>query len=805
MSNKNMNQEKRHGQDGGINPLALPSALPEGISKPEPGGLSEAEAERLREEGWGNIQSGTPEKSFFAILRDNLFTLFNALNFFLAICLVCVGSYRNMLFLGVVVSNLLIGTIQEMRAQRTMRQLRLMHMPTVHLIRDGRETERPVEEAVRGDLAILRAGDQIPADAIVMEGHGAAMESLLTGESDPIRKQAGDWLYSGAYITEGKLTAQLAYVGDQSYAARLTREAQKTARPESKIMTELRRLIRMDSMVLVPLGILLFLKQFLLAHTPLEQAVPSTVAAMIGMIPEGLMLLTSIAMAAGVVKLGRRGALAQELAGIETLARADVLCLDKTGTVTTGQMVLEAVEGLDAKEPEARQALNRFMGAFDDRSGTMNALRDAVGSGREAPVKTWPFSSRTKKSAASFSDGSVLILGAPEFVDPGSANRLRSRLTELTEAGKRVLLLTEGTASAESEAFPVPGKPLGLLVLRDEIRPGAAETLRYFREQGVEVKLVSGDDPRTVSRVARQAELPGADRWVDASKLTDPEQLEEACETCTVFGRVKPEQKQQLVRALQARGHQVAMTGDGVNDIPAMKAADCSMAMAGGSEAARHAAQITLLESDFSVMPEIVLEGRRVINNVTRAASLFLTKTVFSLLLSLLMLAFPGAYPFQPIQLTLISALTVGIPGFFLALEPSEERVRGDFLRTVLARAIPGGLAIALCAALAMSQLKRGWPQEVCGTVATLTAGAISFLVLLRTCMPLNRKRGFLLLGMAALFAAAALAAPGVFFLERLTGEAWLTTAILSAGGALVFLGALLLIRKVSLVKKKEI
>ena len=778
--------------------LSLPTELPEGFLYTADSGLTTAEAENLKAQGLANRTVGQEGKPLKQILYDNIFTLFNLLNVGLAVALLLVGSYRNMTFILIIIFNTIIGTYQEYRAQKTIQELKLLNVPEVTVLRDGKEVTLKPEETVRGDLTILRGGDQVTADCVVVSGSGSAMESLLTGESDAIRKQVNSWLYSGSYVTEGRMVAQQVYVADESYAGRLTREAKKTARPESRLMTDLNRLIRFDSMVLIPLGILLLLKQTLISHLPLTSAVPSTVAAMIGMIPEGLMLLTSIAMAVGVIKLGRRKTLVQELAGIETLARADILCLDKTGTITTGEMELEAIEPWDRSEEETRQALSRFLGAFDEKSDTLDALRRSVPPGTEKPKATLPFSSKRKKSAATFQDGQALIMGAPEFVlGDRYPEALRARAEEIAAEGRRVLVLAGGVGIVAEEAMPEIKTIFGLMVLTDCVRPHADETLAYFRKEGVTVKVISGDHPTTVARIARQAGLEGWEASVDATTLKTDEEIADACERYTVFGRVTPEQKKALVLAMQAKGHNVAMTGDGVNDIPALKAADCSIAMAGGADAARHAAQLTLLDSDFSVMPEIVLEGRRVINNITRAASLFLTKTLFSFFLSLLTLVLADAYPFQPIHLTLISGLMIGFPGFVLALEPSEERIRGEFLRTVLLRALPGGAAVALCATLAM--LMSGWfgfSREECETIATLVAGIICYAVLIRTCIPVNRLRAGMLALVAIGFVLAYLFLHQVFFLVPLSGKPLIALAALSAFGCVIAWATAFLMRR---------
>ena len=779
--------------------LSLPTELPADFTYTPEGGLSEKEAASLLESGQGNSLPQDQGKSMKQIFADNFFTLFNFLNFSLAVCLLIVGSYKNMLFITIILCNIIIGTVQEYRAQKTIRELQLLNAPDVHVLRDGAEKVLKPEASVRGDLVILRAGDQVVADAVVVGGSGSAMESLLTGESDPVPKHLNSWLYSGSYITEGRLTAQLVYVAGESYVGRLTQEAHKTARPGSRLMGQLNRLIRFDSMILVPLGILLLLKQILMNHlseSPLPlwnaicKAVPSSVAAMIGMIPEGLILLTSIAMAVGVIKLGRRKALVQELAGIETLARADVLCLDKTGTITTGEMNLTDIEAVDRSAEETEAALARFLGVFDEQSPTLNALRKRITPASETPKAVLPFSSERKKSAVTFDDGTALILGAPEYVLGNDCPPpLRRRIEELAAEGRRLLVLAGTTGIVSPEYLPPVRFIYGLCALEDQIRPGAQQTLRYFREQGVQLKVISGDHPGTVAQVARQAGLEGWDRYVDARTLNTPELLEDACDRYTVFGRVSPEQKKALVLALKAKGHNVAMTGDGVNDIPALKTADCSIAMAGGADAARHAAQLTLLNSDFSVMPEIVLEGRRVINNITRAASLFLTKTIFSFLLSILTLVLPAnaPYPYEPIQLTFISSLTVGIPGFFLALEPSGERIRGNFLQTVLLRALPGGLAVTLCAVLSMSLTFFGWDSTLCSTLATLVAAVVGYVVLLRTCLPLNIRRGLLLVAVAIAIVATALIAGSIFKLVPLAGwRPWGELLLLSSLGIFI-------------------
>lgn len=767
--------------------LSFPTELPEGFQYTAETGLTKEQAEALRAAGKSNFIKDDQGKTVGQILAGHLFTFFNLLNLLLGLALLLVGSYRNMPFLLIVVINVLIGTIQEFKAQRTIKAMKLLNAPSVRVIRNGQEITCRPEETVEGDLVVLRAGDQVVGDAVVVSGSGRALESLLTGESNTIPKEQGAWLYSGSAVTEGKMTAQLVYVGAESYVGRLTHEAKKTNRPGSCLLKEVDNLIAMDSLVLVPLGLLLFLKQVLVTKAPVAAAVPSSVAAMIGMIPEGLVLLTSVAMAVGVMKLSRKKTLVQELAGIETLARVDVLCLDKTGTITTGQMSVDRIEGVDVGEEEARHAFSRFLGAFDEKSGTLDAMREAVAPGTETAASLLPFSSKRKKSAAAFEDGTVLILGAPEFVlTEHYPPELREKVNRMADQGKRVVVLAEGKGIIRGETLPPVLRILGICSLYDQIRPGAAETLKYFAEQDVRVKVISGDNPHTVSRIARQAGMEDWENWTDASEWQSEEELEQAAEKYTLFGRVTPEQKKALVIALKKNGHNVAMTGDGVNDIPALKAADCSIAMASGSDAAKNASQLTLLSSDFSVMPDIVLEGRQVINNITRTASLFLTKTLYSFGLSVLMLFFPGTYPFQPIQMTLVSSLMVGFPGFVLSLEKSTGRIKNSFIKTVIKRAMPGGMAVTVCAAAAMLLSAFGWDAKLCSTLATLLAGVIGFVVLLLTCQPLNKLRIALLSVVAAGFVGAVCLIPGLFFLVPLDWKAWIALALLSALGAAI-------------------
>ena len=770
--------------------LRLPTGLPDDYRETARGGLTEEEAARRKADGRANEMPADDGKPTSRIISENVFTLFNGINLLLALWVLSVRSYRNLIFLPIVIVNTVISIYHEIRSRNVIRKMKLLNAGRAHVIRGGHLTEIAPEDIVEGDLIVLHAGDQVAADCIAVSGSGAAIESLLTGESDPIPKTEGDWLYSGSCLATGRIVCQAVHVGAESYVGQLTRTAKKHREPKSGLMLELDRLIRWVTIFLIPMGALLYLRQTFLQHLPPETAVPSTAAALLGMIPEGLVLLTSVAMATGVVTLARKKVLVQELYGIETLARVDTLCLDKTGTLTSGRMQVEEIVPLDVSRGEAEAALSRFLGAFDEDTGTLNALRKAVSSGSEAPLCVMPFSSDTKKSAASFRGGKTLILGAADFVlEGGCPEALAGEVSRRAAEGRRVLLLAEADGVISGDTLPPVTRLMALFCLTDEMRPHVTDTTRYFREEGVTLKVISGDDPLTVSRVAAAAGIEHADRVVDAQTLTTPEEIRAACEKYTVFGRVTPAQKKEIVNALQAAGHTVGMTGDGVNDIPALRAADCSIAMAQGADAARSAAQLTLLESDFAVVPQIVLEGRRVINNITRSATLFLTKTIFSFLLSLLTLTLSGIYPFQPIQMSLVSDCVIGIPGFFLSLEPNRERIHGSFLRTVFGRALPGGVAVAATATVAMLQTNAGMDSAVCSTLATWLAGGVGLMVLIHIICPPDLYRIIVTAGCAALFVLAGLFFGPVFFLTPLTGSQTATFWLLVLLAAVLYWG----------------
>ena len=759
-------------------------------------GLTQEEVRARREQGRTNTMPRRTEGGVADILRRNVLTLFNLLNLCLAGLLLWVGSHRDMLFLGVVLSNTLIGTIQELRAKRTHDRLQLLSEGRVRVMRDGVECRLSPQELVLDDVVLLSRGDQVPADATVLSGTGEADESLLTGESAPVSKTAGGTLYSGSFLVSGSVAACLTAVGADSYAGQLQLSARRVKRAQSELMRDMRRIIRWVSVLIVPIGAAMFSRQYASVDLGLRDAVTGTVASVLGMIPEGLILLTSVSLAAGVVALGRRNALVNELFGIETLARTDVVCMDKTGTLTSGEMVLDRTLALNGVPPEEIAAyMAALLRASADETPTVRALAEAFPASNAPEIaQAVPFSSARKWSAAQAEGLGSVVLGAPERLLKGEALK---QAQALAAQGLRVLALLCAPAPLCGEALPEGLVPAALLCLRDALRPNVQKTVRYFGEQGVTLKVISGDSPLTVSHAAAAAGVPGADRMVDLSTIEGEKDYTALSRHYTIFGRVSPQDKQGLIEALRKDGHGVAMVGDGVNDIPALKAADCSIAMAGGSDAACRVAQITLLDADFDVMPRIVLEGRRVINNITRAASLFLVKNIFSLILSVLLLIFPFAYPFAPIQLTLVSSLTIGIPSFVLALQPSRDRVSGSFLRNVIMRALPGGVCTAaLIIPLMAFSDGLGFSQDVISTLSTLIAGYSGLVVLFLTCLPLNALRGGLVAAMAVLFAGAVLLLPQVFYLSPVSGGQWWVLAAAAMLAPLIQIGLGALVRR---------
>lgn len=752
-------------------------------------GLTAGQVADRKEKGLQNIQPQHQTKTVGQIFRDNIFTLFNAFNFGLAVCIAAVGAYENLLFMLVIIVNTAIGIVQEIRSKRMVENLSLISMPKAVVIRDGTEQEIAVEELVLDDVSVLCMGKQICADALVAEGEVEVNESLLTGEAEPILKKPGDLLLSGSFVVSGRCLARVEHIGTDNYATKIALSAKQYKKVHSDLMNALNKIVKFTGFFILPLGALLFLHAYFILKQPLDFSVTSTAAALLGMLPKGLVLLTSVSLMVGVIKLARKRTLVQELFCIETLSRVDILCLDKTGTITEGKMSVAEILPMEGAEgDEVEKLAGRFVGAMEDNNATFLALRE-----RFPALTDWktigrtPFSSARKWSSASFEGHGTILLGAPERLLPGASDRLPPQAAQREADGCRVLLLARSEEPVNGE-LPRDIRPVAALVLLDPIRPDAKETLDFFAAQDVELKIISGDNPVTVSSIARQAGLSGYDAYVDASTLESGEALEEAASRYTIFGRVSPSQKQELVHALQRQGHTVAMTGDGVNDVLALKDADCSIAMAAGSDAARQISQLVLLDSNFSSLPSVVMEGRRVINNITRTASLFLVKTIFSFLLSFLALVFSMPYPFLPIQLSLIGMVVEGIPSFFLTFEPNHERIKGRFLSTVLHQAFPCALAIVINI-IAVDQL---------APILSITAAEVSTLCvyltafvwlvqLLRICTPFSRWRLILWVCMAGLFVGAVLLFPGPLELCRLRGISVLLFVLLAVGGCAVY------------------
>ncbi|MGN0628926.1 MAG: HAD-IC family P-type ATPase [Oscillospiraceae bacterium] len=728
--------------------------------------LSSEEAARLAAEGKANVSPSSASKSVKQIWLSNLFTFYNMLNLVLAVLVATTGSYRNMLFLGIVIANFLIGTVQELRAKKTVDSLSVLTAPTARAVRDGRETVLPCRELVLGDVIIVGAGDQITADAVVISGEARFNESLITGESDPVLKTAGESLFSGSFVISGECAVRLTAVGADSYAERLTAEAKKLKTAKSVLKTTMVKIIKCVTAVIVPMGVITFLNHYFVQDLGYAESMISTVASMVGMIPDGLYLLTSMSFAVGVVRLAQHRTLTQQLYSLESLARADVLCLDKTGTITSGRMRVRETVSLTGEDVGAVAAnLYRVLPRDNATAKTVAEAFAARGDENISAVHTLPFSSSLKYVAADFGGGKCYMLGAPEFVLGDRFPEALGRAASYSGDGTRALVLCG--ANFDGKLYTAE-KPIGFILIEDEIRPNVRETFEYFRENDVAIKVISGDSPAAVSAIARKAGVPGAEIFVDASVLSDGE-LAAAAESTVVFGRVNPEQKRAIIKALQSGGHTVAMTGDGVNDVLALKDADCSVAMASGAQAAAHAAQLVLLDSDFSAMPEVVREGRRVINNIQRAASLFLMKTMYSSALAASLLFLPFAYPFVPIQFTLIGAIASGIPGLVLALEPNFKRVPTHFMSTVLKRAAAGAVTIfaGIIFTLAFGGSFGLTPDEI-STVCTVFTGVSSLVTLLCSCLPLDRFKGALIFACAGIFFGAVFLLPEVFMLVPL-------------------------------------
>lgn len=735
-------------------------------------GLTQEQVESRRQRGLVNGTDEIKTKSIGQIVLGNVVTPFNILNVILASLIVMVGSYKNLLFMGVIICNTLIGTIQEVRAKKTIDRLKLIAAPKAGVMRDGIKKELPVGDLVLDDILILTNGNQICADCVIVDGECEVNESLITGEQDAILKKENDHLLSGSFIASGSCCAKVEHIGSENYASKITKSAKYLKKPNSEIMNWVNKIIKYIGFSIIPIGILLFYKQYFFSGHPFQRAVVGTVAALIGMIPEGLVLLTSVVLAVSVIRLAHHKALVQELYSIETLARVDTLCLDKTGTITEGSMQVDAILPLcDITKEDTEDAIAALITAVNDENPTANAIK---GLGLTPPswdcTRAVAFSSARKWSGASFRDGGTYLLGAGEFILKDEFCKISSLVEEHSAMGQRVLLLAHSPNALEGNELPSDITPLALLLLSDKIRKNANRTLSFFADQGVDIKVISGDNAVTVANIAKKAGLKNADNVIDASLLLNNEDLKAAAEKYTVFGRVTPQQKLDLVKALKEQGHTVAMTGDGVNDVLALKESDCSIAMASGSDASKTVSQVVLLDSDFASMPRIVNEGRRSINNLQRSASLFMVKAIFSAIIAVLFIFVSCGYPFQPIQFTLINAVTIGIPSFILALEQNRERIQGRFMVNVMKKSLPGALTMSTnILFLVLIACSLQFSPEQISTLAVILTGYTGLHTLFKVCIPFNVKHAVLFWLMAGIFVVAILFFKPFFGLVNLT------------------------------------
>ena len=753
-------------------------------------GLTSEEVRERIDKGLTNHTDISTQKTVGQIVKSNLLTYFNLIFLILTVLLCIVGSFRNLTFLPVIIGNTVIGIFQELRAKKTLDKMSMLNAPHSIVVRDGEQQQIQSEELVKDDIIILSAGNQICADATVLSGSISVNEALLTGESDEIMKRSGDGLMSGSFVVSGQCYAKLDKVGNESYISKLTAQAKAMGDGEqSEMIRYINKLVKWVGIIIIPVGIVLFCQAYIMNGETFKKSVVSMVAAVLGMIPEGLYLLTTVALALSTIRLAKKQVLLHDMKSIETLARVDVLCVDKTGTITEpGMQVTELVISGRCGDAEMDKRafahlLADYSAVIEDNNATMEAIRayvakNEIEKGSRTLLKTQPFTSANKYSKVSFVEGDYM-LGAPEFIMKDRYDEISEEIEEYQSKGYRVLLMaeqsgssamadTENAADTDKSGQRVPGvkgaadmvssragmvSPIGYIVLSNPIRENAESTFTYFKEQGVAIKVISGDNPATVSEVAKRAGIDGAENYVDASTLASEKDITEAVDKYTVFGRVTPKQKQLIVRALQKQKHTVAMTGDGVNDILAMKDADCSIAMASGSEAAAQAAQTVLLDSDFGRMPYVVFEGRQVVNNIQRSASLFLVKNIFSLLMAIFSAVFAITYPLEPSQISLISMFTIGLPGFLLALEPNRNRIEGNFMANVMLKALPAGLTDVLSVgALVICGQVFNLPSEDIATAGTMLLAVVGFMIIIKISHPFNKmKYGVLLINIIGL------------------------------------------------------
>ena len=787
-----------------VEPTRLNRVLPR-VEAPVDMGLTSSQARERLENGYSNFKPESAERTVGQILRDNIFTFLNLVLTVLGICLMLVGAFPHLTFMPVIIINTIIGIIQELRSKRALAKLSFISAPSATVIRDGNCIEVPTDSAVLDDIALFSSGQQIYADAVVLHGEVNVNEALVTGESDEITKTPGDTLLSGSFIVSGECAARLDKVGRDSFVAQLTLEAKKTkGKLSDGMVATLKRFVQVIGIIIVPIGIAMFIRQVTQDSIDVTQATVSTVGALVGMVPDGLYLLVSIALTVSVLRLARRKTLVQERNCIETLARVNVLCVDKTGTITEPNMAVKDVVLMNPRHfnsDAVSQIIADYAGNLPAENETMIAIQSFIQApARRRAINAMPFSSAVKYGGVSFGSTESYLLGAPERILQSSFSMHREKIDAYSAQGYRVLLLAQYDGDITSALEPRRVVPVALILLSNRIRPEAPATFKFFAKQGVKIIVISGDNPITVSNIALEAGIEGAEKFIDAAELQTDRQIKRAVHEYVVFGRVTPDQKRKLVRALKATGNTVAMTGDGVNDVLALKDANCSIAMASGSEVASQVSDIVLLNSDFSSMPAVVMEGRRVINNLERSASLFITKNIFSLLFVIFAtIPFGSLFPILPNQFTLYNVMLIGIPSFVLAMEANKKIVRGKFLVNVFRNTLPAGLTSFLgMGAMFYFATQRGIHSYEISTMSLIIVAFVSFLLLYTLCRPLNVLRIALIVTMLVGFIVGAIAMAVVGFLVPLTGASIWITIVTCLCAAPVYVGLNMLFRKSS-------
>ncbi|WP_282668278.1 cation-translocating P-type ATPase [Lactococcus cremoris] len=752
-------------------------------------GLTSLEVEERIRQGKINKNIDETDRPVWEIVKRNTFTFFNLIFAVIAILISLVQAWNQLIFLPIIVINTIVGIYQEIKAKRYLDQMTLLHAPQSTVIRNGKQEKIASDDLVEEDIIILKTGNQIVADARIVEGSIFVNESLLTGEADEIEKNVDDKLLSGSFVVSGEAKVILEKVGKDSYISKLTEQAKLVSHGEdSEMLRALNKLLKWVSFIILPIAVILFTQNYFVNHNTLQTSVVAMVAAVIGMIPEGLYLLTTIALTLSSVKLARNQVLLHNMKSIESLARVDVLCVDKTGTITEPRMSVEQVfvsPSSEMNEQKFMGVLSNYISANTDDNDTMKAIREfmlAKGDLQNQMTgvkKIIPFSSKVKYSAVCFENESYL-LGAPEIVLGKNYEKISSEINHLLKEGFRVLVLAR-TEEKNYEQLNLGTQALGYVVLANPIKENARKTFNYFAQQGVNIKVISGDNPQTVSAVAKRAGIMGAEHFIDANLLKTEEDLDQAIESYTVFGRVTPDQKRRLVQALKRKGHTVAMTGDGVNDILAMKSADCSIAMASGSDAATQVAQVVLLDSDFGHMTQVVTEGRRVVNNVQRSAILFLVKNLFSIILAIISAIFVFTYPLQASQLSLISLFTIGIPGFLLSLEENDKRIEKDFIKNVILKALPASLTeiTAVLGVVIAGAAFKLTASEI-STSAVILLAVVGFMILTKISAPLNRfKMGIIIFNIVGIILSGFIF-NSLFSISKISLDSFVLVALLS-------------------------